>query len=144
MPSTSASSGDPAPRDVERLVFVYDADSGFMGLVADSAKKLFQLKGCALCTITHGLTGEKREWSKTKDDIGVEVDGVHRDELDDELDRVVQGRLPCVVAETTDGEKIFLLAPEVLERCKGSVNDFRARLLTYTSMHELRIPGLED
>ncbi|MBI3608180.1 MAG: hypothetical protein HY207_09445 [Nitrospirae bacterium] len=43
---------------IERLLFIYNADSGKWGAFVDSAKKLLMINGCALCSLTHGLAGE--------------------------------------------------------------------------------------
>src|SRR5215471_2038480 len=114
-------------RTIDRLVFVFNATSGPLSALLDSAKKILQIKGCTLCAITHGLAGEKSEWAECKTALGVPVDYVHRDEVTPDLRRLVGDDLPCVVA-LANGELIPLLSPAVLERCQGSVADFRGRL----------------
>lgn len=128
-------------RKVERLIFVFSAESGSFNAFIDSAKKVLRIKGCTLCAITHGLVGEKSDWKDCRDELGVHIDYVHRDELDGELARVVADRLPCVVAEA-DGELLMLLTPDVLDRCRGSVADMRGRLQVLASMNGLELPGL--
>lgn len=128
-------------RRVERLIFVFSAESGSFNAFLDSAKKVLRIKGCTLCAITHGLAGEKSEWKDCREELGVHIDYVHRDELTGELARVVAGRLPCVVAEA-DGELLMLLPPDVLDRCRGSVADMRGRLQVLASMNGLELPGL--
>lgn len=124
---------------VKRLLLVFSADSGKLNALFDSARKLFKLKGCALCSITHGLAGERSEWRECKEVLGVPVDYVHRDEIQGELARLVSHDLPAVVA-VTDGGFEVVLGPEALERCRGSVGDFKGRLLTHASMRGLDIP----
>lgn len=129
-------------RPIERLIFVFDAEAGALSAFFDSARKALKLGGCALCSITHGLTGEKEEWRDCKEEIGIQVDYVHRDEVWPELETAVHGELPCVIAEA-DGELIRLLDRQVLERCAGSVADFRGRLSVFAGMNGLHLPGLE-
>jgi hypothetical protein len=93
---------------IDRLLLVYDADAGRLAAVLDSARKLFALDACELCTITHGLTGERPSWSACKNDLGVPVAGLHRDELSGELLTATAGRLPCVVAETPAGPRVLV------------------------------------
>ena len=126
-------------RRIDRLIFVFNAGSGSFNAFLDSARKVLQIKGCTLCTITHGLAGEKSEWKECKEEIGVPVDYVHRDEITPDLGRVVGDNLPCVVAEA-GGELILLLGPDVLDRCKGSVADLKGRLTVFSSMHGLELP----
>src|SRR3954470_21214536 len=96
-----------AKRRIDRLVFVFNAGSGSFNAFLDSARKLLQIKGCTLCSITHGLAGEKSEWKEGKEEIGVPVDYVHTDEIWPDLRTVVGDKLPCVVAEAA-GDLVFL------------------------------------
>jgi len=129
-----------AKRRIERLIFVFNAGSGSFNAFLDSARKVLQLKGCTLCTITHGLAGEKSEWKECKEEIGVPVDYVHKDEIWPALQSAVGSQLPCVVAEA-GGELILLLTPDVLDRCKGSVADLKGRLSVFSSMKGLELPA---
>jgi hypothetical protein len=129
----------PPKRKVDRLIFVFNADSGTVNALLDSARKLLRLNGCTLCTITHGLAGEKSEWRECKEEIGVPIDYVHRDEIDAGLAKIVEGQLPCVVAEA-GSDRLLLLTPDVLDRCKGSVADLRGRLSYFASMNGLELP----
>lgn len=126
-------------RAIDRLLFVFSADSGVLSAAIDSARKLLHLKGCALCSITHGLAGEKSEWRSCREEIGIAVDYVHRDELAEPLASILGDQLPAVVAES-EGELIPLLTPEVLERCRGNVNDLKGRLKFYASTKGLDAP----
>lgn len=132
--------GMPAPNEITRLVFVFNADSGKLNALVDSAKKLLMINGCSLCTITHGLAGEKGSWKECKEELGLPVDYVHRDELTPRMVEVIADRFPAVLAETGDGALRMLLTPDVLDRCKGSVADLRGRLRTNATMTNLTFP----
>lgn len=127
------------PNIIDRLVFIYNADSGRWSAIVDSARKLLAVNGCALCSITHGLSGEKSDWKTCRDELGVPIDYVHRDEVGGELREIVGDQLPAVIAVCGD-RKVMLLSPDVLDRCRGSVADFRGRLSTYASMNGLAFP----
>ena len=127
----------PSATPVDRLIFVFSADSGRLAALADSARKILRINGCALCAITHGLAGEKGEWRDCKAELGVPVDYVHRDELEGELATVATA-LPCVVADA-GGQLVSLLGPEVLERCNGQVADLKGRLVYYAGMKGLSL-----
>ncbi|HEV3456349.1 MAG TPA: hypothetical protein VHG32_07300 [Thermoanaerobaculia bacterium] len=124
---------------VDRLIFVYNADAGLLSALLDSARKVLQIKGCTLCAITHGLAGERSDWSECKAELGVPVDYLHRDEVTPELRQLIGDQLPCVVGQAKD-ELITLLTPAVLDRCKGSVADFKGRLQYHASLHGLVLP----
>lgn len=126
-------------RTIDRLILVYKADSGAFAAFVDSARKLLMINGCSLCTITHGLAGEKSEWRQCREELGVPVDSVHRDEVDEELHHLIGEELPCIVAES-GVRRTVLLGPDVLERCRGSVADLKGRLNYFASLHQLQFP----
>lgn len=147
MESLTAATIHPAPatpavgskRPIDRLIFVFSAGSGTFNAMLDSAKKLLQLKGCALCTITHGLAGEKDEWKSCREELGIPVDYVHSDEIGPELEAATERRLPCVVAVSGE-DLVLLLAPDVLERCRGDVADLKGRLRVHATMRGFEPP----
>ena len=124
---------------IDKLIFVYAAGSGKLNALMDSAKKLLSLNGCSLCSITHGLAGEKNEWKNCQEEFGVPIDYLHNDEIPLHLDSIIAGRLPCILAVTGNHIKM-LLTPEVLDRAKGSVGDLKGRLYTHASMNQLKFP----
>lgn len=126
-------------RPIDRLVFVYAADSGLWSAVVDSAKKLLTVKGCSLCAITHGLAGERSEWRECKDEIGVPIDVYHRDEIPDDVENATGGELPQVLARV-GGELVPILGPDALDRMRGNVADFRGRLTIRAAMRGLELP----
>ena len=107
-----------ARQPIERLILVYGADSGRLNALVDSAKKLLRVKGCSLCAITHGLAGERSEWSECREAFGVPVDTYHRDEMPDDVAATVGGELPAVLA-STEGGLHLLMGREVLDRLQG-------------------------
>jgi hypothetical protein len=116
-----------AEHRIDRLSFIFDANSGFGAALIDSVRKVVRLNGCDLCTITHGIMGEKQEMASCRESLGVPVDYVHRDEMEAELIEATGNRLPAVVAHS--GSSAWLvLDPEGIARCKGSVGDLRGRL----------------
>lgn len=126
-------------RRIDRLVFVFDADSGKLGALVDGVKKLLTVNGCPLCAITHGILGERAEWKECREGLGVPVDYLHRDELSGPLRRIVGTATPCVLA-VASGDHRVLLGPEVLGRCKGGVPDLKGRLLAHAASAGLDLP----
>lgn len=95
--------------------------------------QLVKLKGCALCAITRDLendsTRSKPEWKSCQAEIGVPVEVVTVDRANALTLEALEHRAPGVCAETEDGDVVRLLDKESLARCRGSVPDFRGRLL---------------
>jgi hypothetical protein len=127
-------------RTLDRLILVYAADSGKVAAFVDSARKVLRLNGCTLCAITHGLLGEKEEWKDCKAELGVPIDYLHRDQLDAALRRLVGDELPVVLAES-GGERIVLLGPDVLGRCKASVAELKGKIIWHARAKGLTLPG---
>lgn len=125
---------------IDTLVLVYGADSGLVNALADSAKKLLRLKGCTLCTLTHGLAGERAEWQECKEAFGVPIAYYHRDDVPDDVRRAAGEALPCVLARV-GREYVLLLGPEALARCNGKVADFKGRLRHNANLHGLVLPA---
>ncbi len=129
----------PTPNEINKLFFVFNANGGTMNAVIDSAKKLLMINGCSLCTITHGILGEREGWKDCKEEIGIPIEYVHRDEVTEDLAAVIVGKYPCVLAVTSD-RMVMLLPPEVLDRCKGNIADLKGRLKTNATFLGLRFP----
>jgi hypothetical protein len=101
------------------LVGVYDADHTLRGELAYVVGKRLGRAHCALCDITHGTFRERPEWRRCRDELPVRFDTFHRDDQPAAVRRVIDGRLPAVVATTRSGP-VLLLGPEDLEACHSS------------------------
>ncbi len=125
-----------ATGDIDELILVYNADGGKVGALIDSARKLFRVNGCTLCSITHGLAGERTEWQECKTALGVPVSYYHRDDMPADVRQAIGQQFPGILARV-GGTLIPLLSPEGLNRCNGKVADLRGRL-----RHNARLNGL--
>ncbi|MCM0677149.1 hypothetical protein NCC78_21000 [Micromonospora phytophila] len=112
---------------IRRLVGVYHADGGLRGELAYVIGKVRGTAECALCDVTHGVLGRRREWRELVPELGVPVDLVHLNERDPEVHAASEGRTPCVLA-LTDGGPVLLLDPAELAALDGSVSRFAERL----------------
>ena len=67
----------------DKLVFVYNADSGLFNTVTDIAHKAFspQTYQCQLCQISHGLFRVRKQWTAFIASLGIDCEFLHRDEL---------------------------------------------------------------
>ena len=66
-----------------RLLFVYNADSGFFNALADMAHKLLSPRtyACNLCVLTHGHFGPRREWTAFLRSLDIPCTFLHHDEF---------------------------------------------------------------
>lgn len=68
---------------VDRLVFVYNANSGLGNALLDSIHKTLDPNSyrCNLCAITYGFFSEHRKWKEFRKGSGPEMEFLHRDEF---------------------------------------------------------------
>jgi hypothetical protein len=126
-------------RNIIRLIFVYDADSGRIAAVADSFKKLLG-KGCPLCAVTHGLTKKREQIVAFEQCLSIPVSYLHRDEV--QADPIARGHdRPCILAEVEgEQEPVVLLDPRSIERLRGTERDLKGRLLFRAAALGLDLP----
>jgi len=117
----------PASRP-DRLILVYDGDSGLGALLLDVVKKAVGREECALCEITNGPLGKRGTWRACETRLGVMVDELHRDQLPDAWG-VSGSDLPCILGRV-ENERPFVLVPrEEIISCRGSVGALEAKLV---------------
>ena len=105
---------------------IYNADGTILGEITYVAKKIAGRGSCALCDITHGWTGRRRDFDATCNTAGIEWELLHRDEATPEQLEVA-GALPAVIAER-DGNWELVLGPRELDECNGDPAALVARL----------------
>ena len=109
-----------APKQVQRLVGVYDADGSVLGELTYFLKARLGRAHCALCDVTHGLVRPRRDWAECSARLPVAFVTFHRDDQPHAVRAAARGSLPVVVAELASGEVTVLLSAEELARCDGS------------------------
>lgn len=67
----------------QKLIFVYNADSGLGNLILDGAHKILSPStyDCKLCEITFGAFTENAIWKKFRTSFHNEMEFLHRDEF---------------------------------------------------------------
>jgi hypothetical protein len=127
-------------RTIEKLILCYKADAGKMSALFDSARKMFALGGCQLCTLTHGIAGEKRDWAASKDTYNVPIEYAHKDELAGDLGSLVRDRLPAVVA-VCGRDYLLLLDSKNIAALGGTVAALNGEIRSSATRQGLAFPG---
>jgi hypothetical protein len=67
----------------DKLIFVYNADSGLVNGVADYFHKMIRpaTYACKLCAVTYGLAGMKGQWRVFLTELPLPAEFLHRDEF---------------------------------------------------------------
>ncbi|HSW51708.1 MAG TPA: hypothetical protein VLG93_00640 [Sulfuricaulis sp.] len=101
------------------LIFVYNADSGFVSTLLDIGHKIVspQTYSCNLCAITHSTFSMRDEWKNFVAGLGVPVEFLHRDELEKQYGRR-EAQLPAIFLKAEDGLKPWISRDEI-DRCRS-------------------------
>lgn len=66
---------------MNKLIFIYNANSDFISSALDYAHKLLKPStyACSLCTLTHGNFGERENWKEFRENLDIQLDFLHKD-----------------------------------------------------------------
>ena len=110
---------------MNRVILVYDGDSGLAAMLLDAVKKAVGREDCALCEIIYSPVGKKREWVACQRRLGVEVEELHRDRIPPSWGIT---ELPCVLGRNGEARPAVLLDRGQIAACRGSVTELERRL----------------
>lgn len=101
---------------MERLIFVYNADSGLFNTLTDIAHKIFSpaTYACNLCAITHSNLGMRKSWKEFLETLAVPLEFLHRDELIAKYGRD-DIALPAILSENAGELKVAVNAAVIDE-----------------------------
>lgn len=104
---------------MEKLIFVYNADSGKLNSLLDGLHKTFSPStySCKLCALTHGISEEKRAWREFRANLELESEFVHRDEFQKQYASKFGHKFeyPLVLFRGSKGLEVFISRNEILE-----------------------------
>lgn len=101
----------------EKLIFVYNADSGLGNMLLDGAHKILQPNtyACSLCSLTFGAFTEKATWKKFREAHQAEMKFLHKDEFNKQYASKFGHKFtyPIVLAETHNGLEVCVTTEEL-------------------------------
>ena len=82
----------------DRLIFIYNADSGFVSMLMDWSHKIIRPStyNCQLCLLTYGNTGMRKKWQSFIFSLPYDPVFLHRDELIKQHPSLRDTTLPCI------------------------------------------------
>lgn len=116
-----------ASRPPDRLILVFDADSGLAAMLLDVVKKVAGREDCDLCAITYGPLGKRGEWKSCEARLGVVVEELHRDQLPAAWG-VTPAMLPCVLGRIGEEKPFVAVSKEEIAACGGRIEALEAKL----------------
>ena len=99
------------------LVFVYNADSGFVNTLFDIGHKIVSPStyACNLCALTHSTFSMRDEWKRFVEGLGALIEFLHRDELTKQYG-IHDVALPTIFRKTDGGLQEWIGQGEI-NRC---------------------------
>ena len=72
-----------------KLIFVYNADSGYVNTLLDIGHKIVnpETYSCNLCQMTFDTFTENKKWKEFRETSDIEMEFLHRDEFEDKYQR---------------------------------------------------------
>ena len=117
-----------APSRPDRLILVYDGDSGLRAMLLDIVKKAAGREDCPLCEIVYSPVGKRRAWVECSARLQIPVAELHRDELPEEWG-LAPTQLPVVLGQTRNQKPIVLVPREGIARCEGDIRQLEDVIL---------------
>lgn len=100
---------------MDKLIFVYNADSSFLAVANDFVRKLVapNSQECNLCKITYGVTGKKEAWGDYLATLPMEKVFLHKNEFRGAYPNEARTELPAIFVENEDHLSLFMSAEEI-------------------------------
>ncbi|MEJ1222555.1 GTPase [Sediminicola sp. 1XM1-17] len=101
----------------EKLLFIYNANSGKRNAVMDMAHKILSPKTyeCNLCDITFGVFSENSLWKNFRLQSSVEMEFLHKDEFSKAYASKFGHKFtfPIILADTGNGLEVYVGTEEL-------------------------------
>lgn len=109
----------------DKLIFVYNADSGILNGMKDLIHKNIspETYPCSLCAVTYDNLGMKREWRKFVSRLGRDIEFIHRNELEKKYG-VTKIPLPTAFTKCMGEDPQLWLSAEMMNSC-NSLEDLK-------------------
>lgn len=103
--------------NLQKLIFIYNADSGLRNLIIDGAHKILSpgTYECKLCEITFGTFTENGVWKKFRTASDLEMEFLHKDEFRKQYASKFGHKFtyPIVLGETQNGLEVLMSTEEM-------------------------------
>ncbi|HDY68254.1 MAG TPA: hypothetical protein ENH85_10740 [Candidatus Scalindua sp.] len=122
---------------MKKMIFVYNADSGFFSTVKDLAHKIVSPSTypCNLCAITYGNFAMKKDWKEFIKKLELPVEFLHRDEFQKGCSTDIVG-FPAIFIKKDSKLNLFIAEKEI-NRCKN-LEDLKKLLITKLKRDKLK------
>jgi len=102
---------------LQKLIFVYNADSGLGNMILDGAHKIFSpdTYECSLCSLTFGAFSENAAWKKFREKSELSMEFLHKDEFKKAYASKFGHKFtfPIILSEGSSGFEVFINTEEM-------------------------------
>lgn len=118
----------------QKLIFVYNANSGARNALMDSMHKVFSpaTYDCKLCDITYGVVSENKTWKKFRQNSKHQMVFLHKDEFAKKYASKFgyKFEFPIVLAEGDKGLEVLISIEELngLKTAHGLIKLLKERI----------------
>ena len=104
---------------MDKLIFVYNADSGLLNAMKDWAHKIVspETYTCSLCALTYDNLGMRRPWRDFIKELGYEIEFLHRDEMTEKYD-ISDVSLPATFILQNGKPKLWIKS-DAMDACQS-------------------------
>jgi hypothetical protein len=101
---------------IQKLIFVYNADSGYWNMWLDIAHKVFSpdTYPCSLCDLTYGVMKIEPEWDTFVQNAPVPFEFLHKDEYLAVYPNTPFRQFPFILQSLENGSQQMFIPAEVL------------------------------
>lgn len=103
--------------EVVKLILVYNANSGIKNAILDGMHKVLSPSTyeCNLCDITFGWVAEKRTWKNFRQQSGLQMEFLHKDEFEKQYASKFGHKFtfPIALAEGTNDLEVVISTEEI-------------------------------
>ena len=110
-----------------KIIFVYNANSGFVNSMLDIGHKVISPKSyeCNLCNMTYGVVSEREEWKEFRESSKDDLEFLHKDEF--EIKYKEKREYPIILKINVENRLDELISKDDLNKMKN-VNELIQKL----------------
>ncbi|WP_299891718.1 GTPase [uncultured Lacinutrix sp.] len=99
---------------MQKLIFIYNANSGLANTFLDVAHKIFSPKtyNCNLCAITFDTFSENKVWKDFREQSNIDMEFLHIDEFETKHTNT-NYTYPIIIKETQNGFEEFMSTKKI-------------------------------
>ncbi|MEW7290921.1 GTPase [Aquimarina sp. 2304DJ70-9] len=122
---------------MKTLTFVYNAKSDYWNKQLDGIHKIISPStySCDLCSLTHGNFSEKKIWKDFKQNSGLEIEFMYKNEFEDAYPNIKEFDFPMILQKDKNTIEVLFDSKKIasLESTEELIKKLQKKMLPKTS-----------